>query len=116
MIADADARVRSALRLLLEEELCAVVTGEAASAREALAAVEAGRPDALVLDWDLVADDGRRTVVGRLRAYCPALRIVALSRDSGAREGRPPVGADALVTKGEPPDRLLEALRLVRPR
>jgi DNA-binding NarL/FixJ family response regulator len=114
-LADDQTRVRSALRLLLEQEPGLSVVGEAAEAEDMLAQTEATQPDLVLLDWELpgLRTDDRLSV---LRALCPQLKVIALSGQPEARRAALSAGADAFVSKGEPPERLLAAVEDCRPR
>ena len=110
LLADDQPQVRSALRLLLEQDPEMNVVGEAANAEELFVQVQATRPDLLLLDWELPGLQPTNPLLPALRALCPRLSVIALS-------GRPEVyrealaaGADAFVSKGDPPERLLSAV------
>ena len=53
LLVDDQSEIRSALRLLLEQEQGMTVVGEVAKAEDLLAQVEATRPDVALLDWEL---------------------------------------------------------------
>ncbi|NIO69112.1 MAG: response regulator [Anaerolineae bacterium] len=112
LLADDQTKVRSALRLLLEQEPGLSVVGEAAEAEDLLAQVEATQPDLVLLDWEL---PGLRTDdrLSALRTLCPRLKVIALSGQPEARRAALTAGADAFVSKGDPPERLLTTLRAV---
>jgi DNA-binding NarL/FixJ family response regulator len=109
LLADDQTKVRSALRLLLEQEPGLSVVGEAAEAEDLLAQVEATQPDLVLLDWEL---PGLRTDdrLSALRTLCPRLKVIALSGRAGARRAALAAGVDAFVSKGDPPERLLAAV------
>ena len=112
LLADDQSKVRSALRLLLEQQPGLSVVSEAAEAEDLLAQVEATQPDLVLLDWELPglrADDR----LPALRTRCPRLKVIALSGRPEARQAALTAGADAFVSKGEPPERLLTTLRAV---
>jgi DNA-binding NarL/FixJ family response regulator len=115
LLADDQTKVRSALRLLLEQEPGLSVVGEAAEAEDLLAQVETTQPDLVLLDWELpgLRTDDRLSV---LRALCPQLKVIALSGQPEARRAALSAGADAFVSKGEPPEQLLAAVEDCRPR
>jgi DNA-binding NarL/FixJ family response regulator len=46
-----------------------------------------------------------------LHFYCPALQVVALSGRPEARQAALDAGVHAFVSKGDPPEVLLEAVR-----
>ena len=109
LLADDQSKVRSALRLLLEQEPGMSVVGEAVEAGDLLAQVEATQPDLVLLDWEL---PGLRTDdwLSTLRTLCPRLKVIALSGQPEARWAALATGADAFVSKGDPPERLLAAV------
>ena len=116
-LADDQPKVRSALRLLLEQERGLCVVGEAAEAEDLLAQIKATRPDLMLLDWELpglaLANSvgSEKHLLLALHAHCPDLRVVALSGQLEARQAALAAGADAFVSKGDPPERLLTTLR-----
>ena len=109
VLADDQSRVRSALRLLLEQQPELEVVGEAAQAEGLLVQVKALCPDLVLLDWEL---PGLQTVslLPALRDLCPHLRVVALSGRPEARQAALDAGVDAFVSKGNPPEQLLAAV------
>ena len=111
-LADHHQPVRSALRLLLEHEPDLSVVGEADEPESVLAAVGAVRPDLILLDWDLVERAGRG-LIAALRQAALATRVVALSCRPEDWVAAEDAGADAFVCMGEPPERLLRAVRAV---
>jgi len=122
LLADDQPRVCSALRLLLEQEPWLTVVGEAAESDALLTQVAALHPDLVLLDWELPDANGARPVrpddpgsgahlFALLRRRCPDLRVVALSGRHEARRAAQEAGVDAFVSKGDPPERLLETLR-----
>ena len=112
LLADSRIQVRSALWLALEQEPGIRVVGEAPDAETLLALAQALQPDAVLLDWQLPGMDAQG-MLARLRALCPGTAIVALSGRPEARRAALGAGADAFVSKVEPPDRFLEAVRLL---
>jgi DNA-binding NarL/FixJ family response regulator len=109
LLADDQAKVRSALRLLLEQEQGVSVVGEAAEAGNLLVQVEATRPDLVLLDWELPGL-GTNDRLSPLRTLSPRLKVIALSGKPEARRAALNAGADAFVSKGDPPEQLLTAL------
>jgi CheY-like chemotaxis protein len=84
LLADDQAKVRSALRLLLEQEPGLSVVGDAVETEELLAQAEALCPDLMLLDWEL---PGLQTAdpLRALRAGCPNLKVIAVSGRPEAR-------------------------------
>jgi len=117
LLADDQANVRSALRLLLAQEPDLDMVGEATETEELLVQVEATCPDLVLLDWELPGtqatarptDAGQRLILA-LRACRPGLKIIALSVYPEARQAALAAGADSFVSKGDPPDQLLAAV------
>ncbi|HET7079751.1 MAG TPA: response regulator transcription factor [Chloroflexia bacterium] len=113
VLAEPRADVRSALRLLVTDALGMHVVGEVANAADLWSQLRAAQPELLLLDWGMVAAQAT-TLVPALHATWPGLHIIALS---GRTEVEPAVlqaGADAFISKTDPPERLLEALQAVR--
>jgi len=109
-LADDQPRVRSALRLLLEQDPQLSVVGEAAAAEGLLAQVRAAHPDLLLLDWELPGLQAANPLLPALRALYPRLSVIALSGRPEARRAALAARADAFVSKGDPPERLLAAV------
>ena len=108
LLADNQTRVRFALRTLLDQQPGLIVVGEAGETGDTLSQVEAVHPDLVLLDWDL-----RGSVLELLPALyhmCPALKVIALSARPELRSAILAAGADAFVSKTDPPERLLEAI------
>jgi DNA-binding NarL/FixJ family response regulator len=118
-LADDQPKVRSALRLLLEQERGLCVVGEVAEAEDLLAQLKATRPDLMLLDWELpglaLANSvGRgKHLLTVLHVFYPNLRVIALSGRLEARQAALAAGTDAFVSKGDPPERLLTTLRTI---
>jgi DNA-binding NarL/FixJ family response regulator len=109
ILADDQAKVRSALRLLLEHQPDVEILGEAADTTGLLDCVKVVCPDLVLLDWEL---PGLATIalLPLLERLCPALRVIALSVRPESRKAALDAGADAFVCKGDPPERLLIAM------
>lgn len=114
LLADDQPRVRFALRTLLERQPDLEIVGEAGSGQDLRDQIEPAHPDLLLLDWEL---PGERAldILSALRMTYPALRVVALSGRSEARRAALQAGVDAFVSKADPPECLLAAIRATRP-
>ena len=110
LIADDQPQVRHALRLLLEQELAPETVGEAAEAEMLLAQIAASCPELVLLDWGLPGMAAEDLLIA-LRQTCAALTIIVLSGQPEAEEKALAAGADAFVSKADPPERLLAAMR-----
>jgi DNA-binding NarL/FixJ family response regulator len=109
LVADDDARVCAALRLVLEQVPGWAVVGELRSAADLVRHVARQHPDVLVLDWDQPGLE-HGALLPALRARCPGLQVVTLGNDPTARRAALLAGADYFVAKTDPPDDLLACL------
>jgi DNA-binding NarL/FixJ family response regulator len=110
LVADDDVHVRSALRLLLEQEPGVCVVGESSAAPDLADLIARTRPSMILLDWEL---PGLRVAgfLDRLRVARPHLRLVALSGRPEQRLEAMQAGVDAFVCKGDSPEALLFTVR-----
>jgi len=108
LLAD-ELKVRLALRVLLEQTAGLAVVGEASNAQDLFAQADAKHPDLVLLDWTLpgLHDDG---ALRTLRRICPDVSVIVLSGRPEARSPALAAGADAFVSKVDPPERLLAAI------
>ena len=113
LVADDQAKVRSALRLLLEQDADIEILGEAVDTTGLLDWAKAACPDVVLLDWELPGLPAAE-VLELLRLRCPGLRVIALSGRPRTRQAALAAGADAFVSKGDPPECLLAALDAAR--
>ena len=102
-------KVRLALRVLLEQTPGLTIVGEASNARDLLARTSAKRPDLVLLDWTLPGLDSKGTL-RTLRQSCPDVSVIVLSGRPEARKTALAAGANAFVSKVDPPERLLAAI------
>ena len=110
LIADSRDDVRSALRLLLEQDADVVVSAEATKVEELVEQVRLTCPDVIMLDCDLPGLEAE-DLLPTLRSICPSIRVVALCARSEVRQAALSAGADAFISKADPPQRLLNAIR-----
>jgi two-component system, NarL family, response regulator DesR len=109
-LADAMPDERAAIRLILQDMDLEVV-GEAADWPTTLALAPATRPDLVVVDWDLVADESG-AALPNLRESCPAaVVIVLISHLDPRHQAALSAGADAFISKNETSMRVAERLR-----
>jgi DNA-binding NarL/FixJ family response regulator len=117
LLADDQAWLRSAVRLLLEQEPDVEIIGEAAEVRGLLVKAEATHPHLVLLDWELPGSphtSAGRQVVRALHAICPYIHVIVLSGRPEANHLALAAGADYFVSKADPPEVLLAALRKVK--
>ena len=114
LLADDQAWLRSAIRLLLEEQPEIEIVGEAPDAATLEQLAKLRIPDLILLDWELpglrVAAD-RRALLRVIRRYNPRLQVIVLSGRPESSRGALSAGANAFVSKADPPERLLAALQ-----
>ena len=108
LLADDQPSVRSALRLLLEQEQELTVVAEVSNSDELLAQIEAGCHDLVLLDWELPGKKSEE-LVAAVKAICPGLFIIALSSRPEARRAALKGGADDFVSKGSSSQEVLAA-------
>ena len=109
-LADAQADERSAFRLILQD-LNLQVVGEAADWLTVLAQAPATRPDLVVVDWDLVANESG-AALPKLRATCPAAMVIVLISHLDPRhQAALSAGADTFISKCDTSIRVAERLR-----
>jgi DNA-binding NarL/FixJ family response regulator len=113
LLADDQPKVRLALRILLKRQSGLKIVGEAADAEALLAQTTVTSPDLVLLGWELpsLAEIGS---VSPLRTVRPDLSVIALSGRPEARQAALTAGADAFVSKIDPPERLLAAIDYCR--
>jgi DNA-binding NarL/FixJ family response regulator len=109
LLADTQAKVRFALRVLLERQPGFEVVGEAASVEELLARTAACCPDVVLLDWNMAGPVAAGLMLA-LHCDCPEVGVIVLSGRPEARTAAMVAGADAFVSKGHPPEHLMRAI------
>jgi two-component system, NarL family, response regulator NreC len=95
VVADDHQVVRAGLRMLLESEPRFVVSAEAGSVAEAIAAVERVGPQVLVLDLNMGGESSLDAIPG-LRQRAPETQIVVLTMQSDPAFARAALHAGAL--------------------
>ncbi len=113
LVADNEARVRSALQALLKQEP-GLVVDECPDLESLVVQIKEFKPDLVLLDWGL---RGRPATALLFAAHAPSFRpkTIVLSGRPESEQAALAAGADAFVSKADPPERLLSTLRdLVR--
>jgi DNA-binding NarL/FixJ family response regulator len=114
LLADDHTLVRRAVARVLHESPSITVVAEVANADEAIAAALRFHPNVVVLDIDMpgiASFDAAHTI----RARVPTARILFLSAFTHDRyiEAALAAGALGYVSKNEPPEKVIEAIRAV---
>jgi DNA-binding NarL/FixJ family response regulator len=115
LVVDDDARVRRALRTLIESSPDLTVAAQAATETQTLQLDLQLEPDIVVLDLLLpAASNGLNALRELIRRGRP---VVAISISGGLRAAALGAGADAFLEKGgREMDRLLDTIRAASPR
>jgi CheY-like chemotaxis protein len=108
LVADNDARVRSALKTLLKQEP-GLVIAECSDLESLVVQVKEFKPDLVLLDWVL---QGRPATALLFAAHAadPWPKMIVLSGRPESEQAALAAGADAFVCKADPPERLLSTL------
>jgi YesN/AraC family two-component response regulator len=112
LIVDDQPRSRQSLKALLATWPAVAGIREAANGVEALRLAEEHRPDLALIDVRMPEMGGLETT-RRIRDRWPGICIVILSMYSDFEPAALAAGADAFVTKGEPPEVLLRILESI---
>jgi len=114
LIVDDDALVRAGLAMMLGSAPDLEVVGEAEDGTQVVAAVQANRPDVVLMDIRMPELDGLEAT-RRILAADPDARVLVLTTfdlDEYVYEALR-AGASGFVLKDDPPEQLLEAVRTV---
>jgi len=110
LLADDQDQVRSALRLVINQESDFEVIGEVSNPDQLFEKVEECMPDLLLLDWELLPE-WERGVFTTLHHTFPDLYVIAMSACILSEQEALAAGANAFVSKVEPVDRFISSLR-----
>ena len=109
VLADDNVKVRSAIRLLLDQYPEMEIVGEATEAEGLVGLVKAGCPDMVLVDWEMLGGLAQE-YMSTMRAHCPGLMVVALCDEPQTCRSAIGANADTCIYRGDPPERLLAAL------
>jgi DNA-binding NarL/FixJ family response regulator len=110
LLADDDPKVRSALRLILEQDPLNGAIEEVENTEKLLEWSEQSEAELVLLDWYLPGLHQPAHVFAFLRQRSPALKIAAMGADNQARRIAIALGADVFISKSDPPEELLKAV------
>ena len=112
LIVDDQQRARRSLMALLATRFQLADTCEAANGMEAVRCVEECKPDIVLMDARMPEMDGIEAtrIIKTKSKHTP---VIVLSMYLEYQEAALAAGADAFISKGDPPERLLEALTKV---
>jgi DNA-binding NarL/FixJ family response regulator len=109
LIVDDQPRARQGLRALLSTVPQVKGIREASNGQEALQIAIESEPDVVLMDVVMPTMDGLEAT-RQIKAQHPAIKVIVLSMYGDYQEKARAAGADAFVTKGEPPTKLLKML------
>jgi DNA-binding NarL/FixJ family response regulator len=106
--------MREGLRLTINRAPGMIVCGEAENANQALAAIPKAAPDLALVDITLPGKSGLE-LVKDLKSLHPGLKILAISMHDEALYAERMLrgGASGYITKQQPPEELIRAIRQV---
>ena len=114
LLADDHAILREGLAMLIADHADMVVVGQAANGVEAVRMTQSLMPDVAVLDVSM-PEMGGAEAAEQIRATCPRVRVLALTRHSDLAYTRRllQAGASGYVLKKSAAETLIEAIRRV---
>ena len=116
LLADDNPEVRSALRLLLEQDPLRFNVMEVSDTQGLFASLKENCPVAVLLDWDLLGFHDK-DALDVIHSYCPRMKVIAMSSRYEARHEALTIGSDAFISKGETAEQILTTLSaLIRQR
>jgi DNA-binding NarL/FixJ family response regulator len=112
LLVEDDANLRKGIQMRLALEADFQIIAETGDGREALALARAARPDVIIMDLRLPGLDGLE-ITRQLRETHPKCRVVILTLydEDANRQRACKIGAAAFVSKQEPGDALVRAIR-----
>jgi len=109
LLADDNPEVRSALRLLLEQDDLPFSVLEISDTQGLFASLSEDCPVAVLLDWELPGFHGK-DALEVIHSYCPGMKVIAMSSRYEARQEALRAGAEAFISKAEPAEQILATL------
>jgi DNA-binding NarL/FixJ family response regulator len=112
LIVDDQPRARRSVSALLSTWIRASEVREAGNGREAVRLVEELLPDLVLMDVRMPEIDGLEAT-GQIKARWPQVKVIVLSMYIEHGDEALAAGADAFVSKGEAPEKLLDVVSAV---
>jgi DNA-binding NarL/FixJ family response regulator len=110
LLADDQENVRSALRLVIDQVPDFEIIGEVTDPDQLLLKIEEGKPDLLLLDWELIPAQ-RKGFFTTLKNHYPHLYVIAMSSCILSEYEAITAGANAFVSKVEPVEKFILSLQ-----
>ena len=112
LVVDDQPRTRQSLKALLATQFQRIEMHEARNGVEAIRCLEDWTPDVVLMDARMSEIDGVEAT-RRIKQQVPQIKVVILSLYPEYQADALAAGADAFISKGEPPERLLAVLATV---
>jgi DNA-binding NarL/FixJ family response regulator len=112
LLADDQKSVRTALKLMLEQQDPVTRIEAAANAGDLLTKLGMDCPDLILLDWGLPGLAGD-ALVPTIKKLCPAVKVISLSGQSENNTAALAAGCCVFISKTDPPERLLGAIQSI---
>ena len=112
VVADDQARARQGMKALLATWPEVGECREAANGKQVIALIEESLPDVVLMDAKMPKMDGLEAT-RLIKASWPQVKVIVLSMYSDASASALAAGADAFVSKGDLPEKLLALLAAV---
>jgi DNA-binding NarL/FixJ family response regulator len=114
VLATGNTDLRLAIQLMLSEEPGIKIVGSASDCAGLIALAGSTCPDLVLLDWDLHGGDlaGMVENISSCRSE-PTIKVVVLGRKRSLENTVLGAGADGYVLIGDPPEKLLQAVRQI---
>ncbi len=109
LIVDDQPRARASLKVLVTTWLHHAQVSEAETGAQAVSQADQFRPDIVLMDARM-PELGGVEATRHIKAKWPEMRVIVLSMYPDYRADALAAGADAFLGKGEPPERLHQAL------
>jgi DNA-binding NarL/FixJ family response regulator len=110
LLAVGDTDLRLSLELLLSEEPGVRIAGSVIDTGGLLALARSSCPDLVLLDWEL-SGESIEAVLGEIQTLDCQPKCIVLGRRHSSQDPAERAGADVYITKGDPPEQLLVAIR-----
>lgn len=106
LLADGGSSTRFAMRALLEQQTGWQVVGEVSSGDQLISEIGSAEPNVLLIEWNLAGESGDE-MIPAIKERFPGLTVIVLSGRPELKGKICSAGADAFVSKTEPPEKLL---------
>ncbi len=114
LLADQRPDIRLALAILLNKEPGVIVVGSASETEGLLALAQSAQPDIVVLDYNLPGSPIEE-VLTSLRNLDQHLKLLLLNTSPQPLSSTYQANIDAVISKNDPPELLLEKFRALFP-